>query len=141
MKHRKNASFFFFAIVIFLLSGCGSSAPVPISHLSEIVGTWKTDPPGTAIRILPDGTILGGFTVDTIGESSHGEHKIFFEEGLMILSGPSNCREIMGSYEVQMLPSGNLKFSLVEDECIFRRSVYPGQSVEPVIPKELIRVE
>lgn len=134
------------AIALFMLTGCASSAPVPVSALSEIVGTWKSDPPALAIRILPDGSVPAGVTVGKIDENaasqtSNWNYVFSFEEDHLIISNYYGCFETIGSYDVQLLSNGNLEFTVVEDDCALRVNAFMGQRVEPVRDVEWIKVE
>lgn len=115
---KKASLIFLLAIAVFLISGCGSSEPVPITALSEIVGTWKGASQVMAMRILPDGLVLNELTLARIDECDCEEFNFAFEGGQLIVSGHEFwCGEEDGLYEVQLLPSGNLTFILVNDEC------------------------
>ena len=129
----------FLALAILVLSGCGSSDPVPVTEIGEIEGYWRTDPPGSALKIRSGGTILQGLTVGKINEGEYTELVVVFEDGLTIISGNTThtvC-ETTGSYRLQILSSGNLEFGVVDDECSDRIEHFLNQETV----KEYIRVE
>lgn len=132
---------FYILAATMILSGCAPSAPVQITELSEIVGLWKTDPPFGVFQIASDGTTKSAVTVTGLNAGDYHVSSFSFENGIFIVRG-FVCRDDQpGSYEVNMLPSGNLEFSLLSDECSDRPNIFIGQSVEPVIHVEWVRVE
>ncbi len=136
---------FLLTIALFLLAGCGSSAPAPVTEIGEIVGTWKSDPPALAIRILPDGSVPAGVTAATIGDifsSGSWEYVFSFEEGILTIGNYLGCDEsVIGTYEVFLLPNGNLDFNVVEDECEGRVNAFMGRRQGTVIDAEWIKVD
>ena len=133
------------AFILFLLVGCASSASAPVTEIGEIVGTWKSDPPALAIRILPDGSVPAGVTAATIGEitsSGSWEYVFSFEEGFLTIGNYLTCNEsVIGTYEVFLLPDGNLDFNVVEDECEGRVNAFMGRRQGTAIDAEWIKVE
>lgn len=143
MNYAKKT--FLLTIALFLLAGCGSSSPVPITELSDIVGTWKSDPHTLVIRILPDGTVLSDTTVVNINEGARWEYSFSFVEGQLLMGDNyatyAGCQGESGTYDVQLHSNGNLEFNVAEDDCIFRVAAFMGQQVEPVFDIEWIKVE
>jgi len=136
----KRESLFIFALAVLLLSGCGPSAPVPVTEINQIVGTWRSDPPGTAIRINPDGSVLQALTVGTLDGGEYEELSLVFEEGFAIISGhPHGACETgsTGSYMLQILTSGNLEVAVLDDGCAHRIEHLLDQEVA----EDFIRVE
>lgn len=134
------------AIAIFLLAGCSSSTPVQVSAISEIVGTWQSDPLGRVIKILPDGSVPTGITVGKLNENvasgnPNWELTFSFDGDQLYIGNYSGCFETIGSYEVQLVSNGNLEFTVVEDDCALRVNAFMGQRVEPVRDVEWIKVE
>ena len=129
-----------FLLAAILLSGCGSPAPVPVTEIDEIVGTWKSEPLGMAIEILPDGSVPFAVTAGMIERGSY-EYMFSFDGGQLTVSGSPGCGDASGSYEVQLLPSGNLDFAVVEDECLIRANGLAGQQVESPKEVEWIKVD
>ncbi len=129
---------FLFAFAILVLSGCGSNDPVPVTELSEIVGSWKGAGQVIAMKILPDGSFLQALTLSEIEEGEYEELDFVFEDGQIIVVGlESYCGEEDGVYEAQLLSSGNLEFIVVDDDCTHRIGHLLAESVE----NEWARVE
>jgi hypothetical protein len=130
---------------LFLFTGCEASAPAPVSEISEIVGTWRSDPPALAIRILPNGSVPAGVTAATIDEQGSGsswEYAFNFEAGNLTMANWLGCNEtVKGTYEVFLLPNGNLDFNVIEDECDARVNAFMGRRQGTVINAEWIRVD
>lgn len=142
----KRTIIYLVILAAMLLSGCGSTSPETVTEIDEIVGTWKSIPPALAIRIMPDGTVQAGVTVGKIEENAANEiatwESIFsFEAGQLNIGNFVDCHDSIGSYDVQLLPNGNMQFTVVEDDCIIRVSAFMGQRVEPTKDVEWIRVE
>jgi hypothetical protein len=133
------------AFIIFLLVGCASSASSQVTEIREIVGTWKSDPPALAIRILPDGNVPAGVTAATIDENASiasWQYSFSFEEGILTIGNWLGCKESeIGTYEVFLLPNGNLDFNVVEDECEIRVNAFMGRRQGTVIDAEWIKVD
>jgi hypothetical protein len=142
----KRTNIYLVILAAMLLSGCGSTSAETVTEIDEIVGTWKSNPPALAIRIMPDGTVQAGVTVGKIEENAANEittwDSIFsFEAGQLNIANFVDCHDSVGSYDVQLLPNGNMQFTIVEDDCIIRVSAFMGQRAEPTKDVEWIRVE
>lgn len=107
--------------VFTLISGCNPSTIKAVSEVGEIVGSWKSVRPGLAMVIKSDGAVLQELTLTRIKNGEYEEFNVFFEDGLAVVTGlPEYCGEAIGSYEAKILPSGNLVFSVLTDECNHR---------------------
>ena len=78
-----------------------------------------------------DGTWGREFT----GDHSHAGSEFRFEGTRLILKDDSGGACLLigaetGIYEVELLENGQLKFTVIEDECAFRVSCFEGGIVE-----------
>jgi hypothetical protein len=130
------------AIVALFLSGCGPSTPEPVTDLSQIVGTWKAIRPGLAMIIMPDGTVRQALTVIRINEGEYEEFNILFTDNILEITGlPRYCGEIIGSYAVKTVPSGNLVFTVLQDDCAHRLDHFQAEAGQKGEDLEWARVE
>jgi len=125
------------AIALFLLVGCATSGPKLLDSATsgpklldsaeDIAGSWQSTI-SSRIQFKEDGTIrrqsFGGTVV--VDE--------FRFEGTRLLFLGAGCNEIevekTGVYEVELLENGNLKFTVIEDECLTRVSAIAGDVIE-----------
>ncbi len=118
------------AIAMFLLAGCAASGPKLASSAEDIVGTWQSTIHSEEVQLNEDGTWRsqspdGGFAT---GEFRF-EGTRYFDKA----SPGSECTLIgaqIGIYEVELLESGNLKWILIEDECLTRVNYFAGRLIE-----------
>jgi len=117
------------AIALFLLAGCAASGPKLASSAEDIVGTWRTPASITQIQFNGDGTSSLKRVDEVIVDNKFRfEGTRFFD----IASGHT-CFQLgadTGIYEVELLENGNLKFTVIEDECPVRRNFYVGALIE-----------
>ena len=136
------------AIVVLLLVGCGISQspptptpipptttplpptpsappePGPITEAKDIVGIWMFQ--AMFVEYDEDGTVRYAESRLTMREEKLTDvGEFWFEDGQYFqkLTGfykMGDCQGITGIYEVQLLENGNLRFSVVEDECTQR---------------------
>ena len=124
------------AIAMFLIVGCGARGPKLASSAEDVAGTWKTTIGATEYQFNGDGTFVstGGCCGIDKGEYRFEGTRLFLE------SATSNrCDSVvdaLGTYEVELLENGNLKFTAIEDECLTRAGLFQGRTIaaewEPV---------
>jgi len=121
------------AIALFLLAGCAASGPKLASSTADIVGTWKSSTSAVEIQFNEDGTSRfqfgGGSSIRNAEFRFEG--KRFFD--IESTRGISSCFVLgaeTGIYEVELLENGNLKFTVIEDECPFRVNNFVGTMIE-----------
>jgi len=118
------------AIAVFLLAGCAASGPKLASSAADIVGTWKSNTSSLEIQFNEDGTVRA--------QSAQGTDQTFefrFEGTRFFHTDFPNggCDQIgaaTGIYEVELLENGNLKFTVIEDECVNRVNGFTGALIE-----------
>jgi len=102
-------------VALFLLAGCAAQSPSLASGAEDIIGTWKTTIGATEIQFNGDSK----YVVTTPAFVARGEYR--FEGTRLLLKALDQCDIIvvgaLGTYEVQLLENGNLKFTLIEEEC------------------------
>ena len=118
------------AIALFLLAGCAASGPKLASSAEDIVGTWQSTVTSLEIQFSADGTLRAQTAqgTDVTFEFRFEGMRIFFKD---IPNG--GCTQIgaeTGIYEVELLENGNLKFIVIEDECLVRVNYQAGRLVE-----------
>jgi len=103
------------AVALFLLAGCAAQGPSLASGAEDIVGTWKTTIGATEIQFNGDST----YVVTTPAFVARGEYR--FEGTRLLLKALDQCDNIvvgaLGTYEVQLLENGNIKFTPIEEKC------------------------
>jgi len=119
------------ATAMFLLAGCAASGPKLASSTEDIVGTWHSPASSAELQFNEDGTSRIQFGSGTVINSEFRfEGKRFFN----INSGQGDqCVQLgaeTGIYEVELLENGNLKFTVIEDECPVRLNFYVGALIE-----------
>ncbi len=105
-----------------------------IEEVKDIVGTWKTTIGATEIQFNGDST----YVVTTPAFVARGEYR--FEGTRLFLKALDQCDitavGALGTYEVQLLENGNLKFTAIEEECPTRFGAMQVQTIsaewEPV---------
>lgn len=118
---KKASLLFLLSIAIIILSGCGSQDPVPITAVSEITGNWKGTGQIMAMKIFPDGSVLQATLMAKIDSGEFEELGFIFEGNQITVTGlESYCEAEVGLYQAQLLPSGNLVFIVVNDDCEHR---------------------
>jgi hypothetical protein len=102
-------------------------APTPVLATSgeQIVGTWVGT--GAAAdrlyqRFNPDGTVQAATTLEKLNSTPGAELTFRFEGTQFLLTevsatGLPSCSAKTGTYQVQLLPDGNIKFVKVQDAC------------------------
>ena len=103
------------AVALFLLAGCAAQGSSLASGAEDIAGTWKTTVGATEIQFNGDGT----YVVTTPAFVARGEYR--FQGTRLFLKALDQC-DIMvvgalGTYELQLLENGNLKFIAIDEEC------------------------
>ena len=114
------------AVGLLLLVGCGSNAPGPgpVTEARHIVGLYRVG--HIFVEYDEDGTVRYAESRLTMREEKLTDvGEFWFEDGQYFqkLTGfykMGDCQGITGIYEVQLLENGNLRFSVVEDECTQR---------------------
>jgi len=119
------------AIALVLLAGCAESGPKLASSAEDIVGTWQSTTDSRMVQFNEDGTLIGGpANVNPTPAEFRFEGTRLFLLGIAprdscILEGAET-----GIYEVELLENGNLKFTVIEDECAIRVSAITGALIE-----------
>ena len=119
------------AIALFLIAGCAASGPKLASSAEDIAGTWHSTIASVELRLNADGTSRVQF-----GDGSANTGEFRFEGTrlyLKPLGGSNECVEMgaeTGIYEVELLESGNLKFTVIEDDCLSRVNTIAGRLIE-----------
>ena len=117
---------------LFLLAGCAASGPKLASSAEDIVGTWQSTVTSLVLQFNEDGTFRGEFSdgSDFIDEFRFEGTRLFLKD-----VGPTSgaCQSQgaeTGIYEVELLENGNLKFTVIEDDCQLRITYIAGGLVE-----------
>jgi len=121
------------AIAVFLLAGCAASGPKLASSAEDIAGTWQSTISSAVVQINEDGTSRSLGSLSTGVDFSIGKFR-FEETRLFLTDRPdTECSFVgfeAGIYEVELLENGNLKFVVIEDECLTRINYLAGRLVE-----------
>ena len=115
------------AIALFLFSGCAASGPKLASSAEDIVGTWRSTVSSAEGQFNADGTFR---TQTSDGNIDTGK---FWFEGTRYFEQASVYCDVgnpIGIYEVELLENGNLKFTVIEDECATRVNYIVGRLIE-----------
>jgi len=118
-------------IAVFLLAGCAASGPKLLDSAEDIAGTWQSTVTNLRFHFDEDGT----YVRELVGDHSHTGLEFRFEGTRLIWNDVENCTSLgyeTGIYEVELLENGNLKFTVIEDECLFRVNLIAGRLVEVV---------
>lgn len=99
-----------------------------------IVGTWVVG--NYYIRFDKDGTFRQAHALDELASRPYSTSSYKFEGTKMIIaeesvSGVPTCGKKIGSYEIQLLESGNIRIVPIKDECKPRARDIAGE-YEPV---------
>ncbi len=118
-------------IAVFLLAGCAASGPKLASSAEDVAGTWQSNVTSVALHFTEEGTWGHEFP----GDHAHTGSEFRFEGTRLILKdepGGACIREGAETavYEVELLENGNLKFTVIEDECLIRFNFFAGRLIE-----------
>ena len=120
------------AIGLFLLAGCAASGPKLLDSAEDMVGTWQSTVASMVLHFNEDGTwgheTPGGDHVHAGSEFRFEGTRLFLKDvsgGVCLLIGAET-----GIYEVELLENGNLKFTVIEDECAIRVTGITGALIE-----------
>jgi len=118
------------AIALFLVAGCAASGPKLASSAEDIVGTWHTPASSVELQFNEDGTtrIKTAQGTDVIREFRFEGTRFFSTD--IPNGGCSQIGAQTGIYEVELLENGNLKFTVIEDECPGRVNTLTGALIE-----------
>ena len=118
------------AIAVFLLAGCAASGPKLASSAEDIVGTWKSSTSSVELQFNEDGTtrIKTAQGTDVIREFRFEGTRFFSTD--IPNGGCTHIEAETGIYEVELLANGNLKFTVIEDECPGRVNTLTGALIE-----------
>jgi hypothetical protein len=101
----------------------------------EILGTWGA---GNYfyIRFDRDGTFRQAHALDKLDSQPYAISSYQFEGTKMVItevsvSGAPTCGRKIGSYEIQLLESGNIRIVAIKDQCVPRAGDIAGE-YEPV---------
>ena len=119
------------ATALFLLAGCGARGPKLASSAEDIVGTWQSTTSSADLQFNEDGTLRIQFEGGVIVNAKFRfEGTRFFD---IDSSQGGQCFQLgaeTGIYEIELLENGNLKFTVIEDECPVRLNFYVGALIE-----------
>ena len=119
------------AIALVLLAGCAASGPRLANSAEDIVGTGQSSTSSVEIQFNEDGTSRIQFESGTIGNAEFRfEGTRFFEKHIGLSSGCIGLGAETGICEVELLENGNLKFTVIEDECATQVSALSGALIE-----------
>ncbi len=119
------------AIALFLLVGCAASGPRLANSAADIVGTWKSTTSSVVFQFNEDGTSRMKTAQGTdITSEFRFEGTRFFEKHINPSSGCLGLGAETGIYEIELLENGNLKFTVIEDECPVRVNNFVGALIE-----------
>ena len=105
-------------VALFLLAGCAASGPKLASSAEDIAGTWHSTVSSAEMQFNEDGT-----WVQEMGDHTHTGLEFRFEGTRFIWKDFEGCTSPgaeIGIYEVELLENGNLKFTVIEDDCSTR---------------------
>jgi hypothetical protein len=102
----------------------------------EIVGTWQWHLGTRYIRFDEDGTLREADALDKLDSQPFAINSYQFEGTKMVtkevsVSGVPSCGEKIGSYEIRLLESGNIRIVVLEDQCTHRAG-FVAAEYEPV---------
>ena len=138
MNTRKNVCLVLALALLVALAACSAPAPTPTpapptptpaptpvlaTSAEQIAGTWwGMAADGMYQRINKDGTWLTGTSLQSLANGGDAELTFRFEGTQLILTevkatGLPPCAAKTGTYQVQLLPNGNIKFLKVQDSC------------------------
>ncbi len=114
-----------------------------ITTAEELVGVYGYQRWGGNHRYFlfgPDGTysIAGTLSRERLEDTPAESGEFWFEDTrlhLLVLDNrneATECIDVVGLYEVQLLTNGALRFEVVEDECRWHESEFPTFDFEPV---------
>ena len=117
------------AIALFLLAGCAGSGPKLANSAEDIAGTWQSSLTNLRLHFDEDGT----WERELVGDHTHTGLEFRFEGTRLIWKDVEECTSLgfeTSIYEVELLENGNLKFTVIEDECSLRVGYIAGNFVQ-----------
>lgn len=113
------------SIGMLLLMGCDQSNAGAVTSSEGIVGTWTRSLNGTQRQFYEDGRLFrAGSEMDISGT-------FWFEGGQFYIEDDSPvCADAVGTYTVETLKNGSLRFTVLEDPCLSRLSDLAGTGTE-----------
>ncbi len=92
----------------------------------DIAGTWHSTIAPMELQINEDGTVLG--------RNARGgifPFEFWFEGTQFFIQATVSCDvgNPIGIYEVELLENGNLKWTVIEDECLTRVTTFAGRII------------
>ncbi len=116
-----------FTASFLVLVGCAASGPKLASSGEDIAGTWHSTTSSAVAQLNEDGTIRWQFSTGRIVNG-----KFWFEETQYFVQMSVACDvgNPIGIYEVELLENGNLKWTVIEDECLSRVNYIAGRIIE-----------
>ncbi len=100
------------------------------SSFEDIAGTWHSTISSVEVQINEDGTTRAQ---DMEGRIIIGEFRFEGTRYFDKASPGDGCTlegHGTGIYEVELLENGNLKFTVIEDECLVRVNYFAGRLIE-----------
>lgn len=123
-----------------ILAGCDTAEPEKDGRIEDLVGTWKQvgGLAASYCHFYADGTYICDPSLDRVKDNIGGfSGKYAYEDGQYI--DRSDLCADDGVYEFTELSNGNLKYVVIEDDCLERISAVVGSgSTAGVIEWELL---
>ncbi len=129
-------------IVPFILAACATTPMVAkaqklATSAEEIVGTWLAGFVGTQggynyIRFDKDGTFRLATALDDLNSRPYSINSYQFNGTKMVIKAVSGlavstCGQVTGTYEIQLLESGNIRLVAINDQCGMRVTNISGE--------------
>jgi len=100
------------------------------TYAEEIVGTWFAG--NFFIRFDKDGTFRQAHALDKLDSQPYAISSYQFEGTKIVtteisVSGVPSCGKKIGSYEIQLLESGNIRIVAIKDQCAPRAGDIAGE--------------
>jgi hypothetical protein len=123
----KMANIILRGCMLMLFVACGARATT-LSQES-IVGTWFGVGSGEYFQFNEDGTYTGLDNREAVATNPDVEGEYKFDGTRIVMTSIVHpvCPGTTGTYEVELLENGNLRFTVVEDECQVRTDVLQGR--------------
>jgi hypothetical protein len=128
--------FSIFCCLIFLVSSCQESQvappitdsePVNQICLDELMGIWKSSGDAILLRFNDNSTYQEASSRTQLDTVPY-EHGIYALDGTKLTLTPADnsneCAGEIGTYSLAVLPSGEIRFTIIEDNCMVRSPIF-----------------
>ena len=116
-----------FTVSFLVLVGCAASGPKLANSVEDIVGTWSSTTSSAVTQRSEDGTLRGQTASGSIFTGEFWFEGTQYFQQASVSCGVGNP---IGIYEVELLENGNLKWTVIEDECLTRVNYIAGRLIE-----------